>query len=114
MKKEGFALEMFRELKKVPCPKGMTSCDIVRQAIEFKDPPRIPYSFMFHPPATDIAFTGSVDRVPPRKNMDFGERYVDPWGVTWEFSGREWDHAINHPLMDLARLGNYRFQKAEP
>jgi len=81
LKKESFALEMLRELIKVACPEGMTSHDIVRQAIEFKDPPRIPYSFVYHPPATDIAFTGSIDQVPAKKKMKLGDHYVDSWGV---------------------------------
>ena len=109
MKKENFALEMFRELRKVPCPRGMVSRDIVKRAIDFKDPPRIPYCFVYHPPATDIAFTGTVDQAPSKKKLLFRDRYVDPWGVTWEFSGRAWDHAVDHPLKDLTKLGNYRF-----
>ena len=109
MKKGNFALEMFRELNKVPCPRGMVSRDIVRQAIEFKDPPRIPYSFVYHPPATDIAFTGSIDQAPSRKKLKFRDRYVDSWGVTWEFSGRAWDHAIDHPLADLTKVEDHRF-----
>ncbi len=100
---------MFRELKKMPCPGGMLSRDIVRQAIEFKDPPRIPYSFVYNPPATDIAFTGSIDQAPTKRKLKFGDRYVDSWGVTWEFSGRAWDHALDHPLADLTRVENHRF-----
>jgi hypothetical protein len=109
VKKGNFVLEMLRELKKMPCPKGMTSRDIVTHAIEFKDPPRIPYSFVYNPPATDIAFTGSVDQAPAKRKLIFGDRYVDSWGVTWEFSDRAWDHAIEHPLTDLAKVENHRF-----
>ena len=37
-------LEDYLEL--VPTPPGVTSREIVRRAIEFDSPPRIPYSFM--------------------------------------------------------------------
>jgi hypothetical protein len=105
-------LETLRELKPVPTPGSITSREIVRRAIDFEDPPRIPYLFMFNPPAADLIYiaplsiTGSASG--QRGRLAVGDTYQDRWGVTWEVTGRYWDHAVGHPLADLRSLDGYQ------
>ncbi len=82
--------------------------EIVSRAIEFRDPPRTPYSFYYHPDATDIVTVFS-NQLSVKKPPELGQTYVDNWGITWEVTGRGWDHAIRHPLSDLSALADYRF-----
>ncbi len=91
-----------------PCPPGFDSREIVTRAIEFRDPPRTPYSFYYHPDATDIVTVFS-DPLSVQKPSELGQTYVDSWGITWEVTGRGWDHAIKHPLSDLSMLADYQF-----
>jgi hypothetical protein len=100
-------------LTPVPTPEGMTSREIVRRAIEFDAPPRVPYSFM-SPLQTDFfeatwlnVVRGAGGGRP--SGAELGEVYRDEWGVGWEVTKRHWDHAIEHPLSDLGRLADYRF-----
>jgi hypothetical protein len=106
---ENFILASLRCLKKEPLPKGMTSRELVSRAIEFRNPPRLPYYFLFHPNAADIALVGPLSeaasqptKLPPKA------RYTDAWGVTWEVTGRNWDHAVEFPLSDLHNLESYK------
>ncbi len=100
-------------LKPTPVPPGMTSREIVRRAIEFEDPPRIPYSFIvplksdFFEAALANAFPGGADR--RQKPEKIGDVYYDEWGVGQEFTGRGWDHAFDHPLKNLTKLKDYEF-----
>ncbi len=84
-------------VKPVPTPSGFTSREIVRRAIEFDDPPRVPYSFV-EPLESDFVelaaivagATGSAEDVPVPK----GEMVFDEWGVGWRSSGKAaWGHA---------------------
>lgn len=103
----------------------MTSREIVRKAIEFDNPPRIPYSFIT-PLASDFFETAAVPRFlelfdpeskganlwttgKNRKQRVRGEKYYDEWGVGWETTERFWDHAFDHPLQNLQKLKDYRF-----
>jgi hypothetical protein len=99
-------------LKPVPTPEGFTSREIVRRAIEFDSPPRIPYSFI-EPLESDFVElaaivsavgTGSNTRAVPK-----GELAFDDWGVGWRGSGRAWGHAEVCPLADLSALDSYQF-----
>ena len=95
-----------------PGPPGLTSREIVRRAIEFDGPPRIPYSFLA-PFGSDF-FEAIIVRfllpetkaLPPREK---GAVYYDEWGVGQKVTGRSWDHAFDYPLADLNRLADYRF-----
>lgn len=91
-----------------PCPPGFNSREIVSRAIEFRDPPRIPYSFYYHPTATDVAAV-FINRSPVKKPSELGQTYIDSWGITWEVTGRGWDHAVGHPLSDLSAFSTYQF-----
>ena len=100
-------------LKPVPTPPGVTSREIVRRAIEFADPPRIPYSFIM-PFESDFlelsvvkSLASEVPGEPPRPGI--GEIYTDQWDVGWQVTGRGWDHAFDHPLKDLRHLDSYEF-----
>jgi hypothetical protein len=96
-----------------PAPPGMNSREIVRRAIEFDGPPRIPYSFMV-PLETDFFETGVLDWLQrghekPAATPQLGETRYDEWGVGWEVTTRWWDHSFHHPLRDLGELESYRF-----
>jgi hypothetical protein len=70
-------------LEPVPTPTGFTSREIVRRAIEFDKPPRVPDSFV-DPLVSDFAdvsylpvFFSSSAFVPK------GDLRFDEWGVGW-------------------------------
>jgi uroporphyrinogen decarboxylase len=108
MKAENVLLETIKGLRRVPTPKGMTSREIVRRTIEFKDPPRIPYCFYFNPSATDIIIMGPLSAAATSHKGKIGDQYTDDWGTTWEVTGRLWDHPIRFPLEDLGKLDKYK------
>ncbi len=96
-------------LKPVPTPPGVSSREIVRRAVEFDDPPRIPYSFI-QPLESDFVELAVV--TPSRiemSNVPKGEFIVDEWGVGVRSSGTSWGHAESHPLADLNALDGYSF-----
>jgi len=98
-------------LKPVPTPPGFTSREIVRRAIEFEGPPRIPYSFI-QPLESDFVELAVV--APGHADTDIsrvekGELVFDEWGVGRRSSGTYWGHAEVHPLQDLSALDGYRF-----
>jgi uroporphyrinogen decarboxylase len=101
-------------LRPVPTPPGFTSREIVRRAIEFDGPPRIPYSFV-EPQESDILELAVVTFgslcIP---NVPLEEMAFDEWGVGWRGSGRLWGHAEVYPLADLSALGGYRFPEVTP
>ena len=99
-------------LAPLPAPAGMNSREIVRRAIEYRDPPRIPYSFYLNPHASDL-FALMSGKSPFKKPAERGATYVDDWGVTWEVTGRLWDHAVEYPLADLANLASCRFPELD-
>jgi len=100
-------------LAETPLPEGFSSREIVRRAIAFEGPPRVPYSFI-SPLQSDFfeAVVLDVVRQSPRRGgtgAEFGSVYHDEWGVGWEVTKRHWDHAIDHPLRDLRKLRDHRF-----
>jgi len=100
-----------RYLEPTPLPPGVTSREIVCRAIEFDGPARIPFSFIqpfesdFCEMAIVSALLGRRDGAGGRRSGRRGEIYYDEWGVGQEVTGRGWDHAADHPLADLAKLG---------
>jgi uroporphyrinogen decarboxylase len=99
-------------LEPQPVPPGMTSLEIVKQAIAFTGPPRVPYSFL--PPFGSDFFETIIVRPllsgqtnPPAREK--GAVYYDEWGVGQKVTGRGWDHAFDNPLSDLNNLTHYRF-----
>lgn len=100
-----------RYLAPLPTPDGFTSREIVRRAIEFDNPPRVPYSFV-EPLQSDFAELAIVAPVTGELNMyqvPKGELVFDKWGVGWRSSGRLWGHADVCPLADLSALDSYQF-----
>jgi len=102
-------------LEPTPVPAGVTSRELVRQAIEFDAPARIPYSFM-HPFESDFCEMVVIQALLPGRDSGRepraatrGESYYDEWGVGQEVTGRHWDHAVDPPLGDLEKLDDYRF-----
>jgi len=101
---------LYGQLKQVPTPIGITSKEIVIKTIEFDDPPRIPYSFYYHPTFGDIFdffFMKWTDKKPNVKNGF----YTDEWGVVWQNTRYIWGTAVRYPLSELADLANYKFPK---
>jgi hypothetical protein len=110
-------------LRPVPGPHGFASREIVRRAIEFETPPRIPYSAVM-PLESDffeVGFlraavpglarpAGGITR--PQSDGKIGEVYYDDWGVGHRVTGHAWDHAFDYPLQDLSRLDDYVFPDA--
>jgi len=60
--KENFIFSSLRCLKKEPLPRGIGSRELVVRAIEFRDPPRIPYYFLYHPNAAEIVYVGPFQK----------------------------------------------------
>ncbi len=101
---------LINNLKKSPYLGGYTSRDIVKKAITFDNPPRVPYAFNTH--ASDIFYIINSPMLKMVRNpkKTIGEKYTDNWGITWEVTGRGWDHACGYPLDDLSeKLSSYQF-----
>ena len=112
-------------LQPTPTPEGIKSREIVTRSVEFRDPPRVPYSFVapvqsdFFEAAAIPLFFNMADPDGKAANMwtsekdkkkrEHRERYYDEWGIGWEVTGRFWDHAFDSPLRDLGKLDAYEF-----
>jgi uroporphyrinogen decarboxylase len=106
---------LYGSLKKIPTPKDISSREIVRKAIEFQKPPRIPYCLFFYPTRGDIFDIGFiVQNLKPNKPKTKDGFYFDEWGVKWQVTGRFWDKAVEHPLADLSVLPDYHFPQIIP
>ncbi|MFX1515726.1 MAG: uroporphyrinogen decarboxylase family protein [Promethearchaeota archaeon] len=106
---------LYGSLKKVPTPKDISSREIVSKAIEFQNPPRIPYCLFFHPTRGDIFDLGFIGKwLRPSKPKAKDGYYFDEWGVKWQITGRWWDTAVKFPLADLSVLPNYQFPNVIP
>ena len=101
-----------RYLKPQPLPESMNSQELVRRAVEFDQPPRIPYSFT-NPLDSDffecslVRYFLESDQV--QTSREKGDTYFDEWGVGNKVTGRGWDHSFDHPLQDLTALKTYQF-----
>jgi len=98
-------------LRPTPAPDGFTSHEIVRRAIEFDAPPRLPYSFV-QPLESDffeLAAVAAATRSTSAQQAPRGEMVFDEWGTGWRSSGRLWGHAEVFPLADLSMLDRYNF-----
>ena len=100
-------------LATTPLPPGSPSRDLVRCAIAFESPARIPYSFS-HPLRSDfceLAFVEEMLGTGPMRPREPGHRYRDEWGVGMCVSGGRFDHAVAHPLAELRpeTLAEYPF-----
>lgn len=96
-------------LTPVPTPPGITSRELVRQAIEFQSPARIPHAFL-RPLESDFFELAELTRRLDQKHAAAtGSIYTDAWQVRHETSPGLFDRVLEHPLRDLAGLSDYRF-----
>ncbi len=105
---------LFKQLKKVPTPEGIDSRELVIEAVEFKDPARIPYCMFYNPTKGDIfdfTFAKFLRGIPKR---DENGEFWDSWGVKWKETGYWWSKPIYHPLADLRKLSEYKFPNPIP
>lgn len=106
---------LLSSIKAVPTPRDFTSREIVKRAIEFTDPPRIPYCMFYHPTRGDIFDIGFIAKwLRPSKPNPKNGVYLDEWGVKWHVTGRWWDTAVEYPLTDLRVLPDYHFPNVVP
>jgi hypothetical protein len=91
-----------------PAPAGTTSREIVRRAIAFAGPPRIPYSFV-EPVRSDFFELAELSRLLERLEgePEPGSVYRDAWGVRHEAVPGLFDRVLEHPLADLSRLDGH-------
>jgi len=86
----------------------MESREIVRRAIEFRIPPRLP--FCQHDLADlpdDVCECWELDR--QKSGWFFGEAPTDDWGCGWKILGKgDYGQVVAHPLEDWGKLATYR------
>jgi uroporphyrinogen decarboxylase len=92
-----------------------TSKALVKQAIEFRNPERVPYNFDSNRTPViaekygddfEWVFSQQDPDFSPRVNRD--ERYENEFGVVYERLGRAFGEAKEYPLADPASAGTYR------
>ena len=96
--------------RSLPSPEGSSSREIVRRAITFDTPPRIPYCFSI-PFESDFFETAVIDFLLTSGNeveKEPGDTYYDEWGVGQVVTGRGHDQSSQPPLDDFAKLGDYQ------
>jgi len=113
MAPDNLAAALRAYLKQVPTPQGFTSQEIVRRAIEFDSPPRIPYSFV-EPLESDFAEMSALTSIFLGSPIPKGELRFDEWGIGWRGTGRQVGHADVSPLADLSALDTYRYPNVLP
>lgn len=82
----------------------MTAREIVRRAIRFERPPRVPYFRWDQPGISDIVgawleFAG--DREPGTK------RWTDQWGCIWQTDHTDMGQVVGHPITSAAQYAAY-------
>jgi|ETNmetMinimDraft_30_1059905.scaffolds.fasta_scaffold07185_3 hypothetical protein len=96
-------------LAPVPTPSGVTSRELVGQAIELRAPARIPYSFV-RPLGSDFFELAELERhLDSESAPALGSTYVDAWHVRYEASPGLFDRVLEHPLESSSSLASYRF-----
>ncbi|HOG45684.1 MAG TPA: uroporphyrinogen decarboxylase family protein [Anaerolineae bacterium] len=99
-------------LAPVPTPAGLTSAELVRRAIEFAGPARIPYAAMAPMVGDFFELTIPAVVMDDRRRLGIprrpGEVAYDEWGVGNALTGRFWNQAVAHPLAGLQGLDGYR------
>jgi len=104
----------------------MTSREIVKRAIEFRYPPRLPFwQHGLQNIPDDICECAEMDRA--KSGWFFGESTVDDWGCGWQVTeGREYGNmgqVVHHPLQNRENLKHFRppnphnsfcFERIEP
>ncbi len=99
--------------------------DLVQAALRHEETERVPYNFMFSPPAlrklqeylgeTDaqtwvgshLYLYGCADKPLYADPGQYGPTIADPWGVVWSTSEIDRGYPVVHPLRDAADLSRY-------
>ena len=99
-------------LASTPLPPGVSSRELVRRAVSFDRPPRLPYALIM-PVRSDFFELAALQRVigTGRRRVR-GEVYCDEWGVQRAAGPYSWDPVVAHPLADLTLLDRHRFPDA--
>ncbi len=86
----------------------MDSKEIVRRAIEFRSPPRLPFWQRVVPWAPDDVWDiWEMDRA--RAGWFFDRAAPDDWGCQWRRTGQKnMGQVVGHPLADWSALDSYR------
>lgn len=101
----------------------MTSREIVRRAIEFSTPPRLPFfQHQSREAPDDICDCWEMDRA--RRGWFFDQALEDDWGCVWKSTEvKNMGQVVRHPLADWPALATYRppdpkdpfyFERIEP
>lgn len=86
----------------------MQSREIVRRAIEFGTPPRLPFwQDVVAGVPNDVCDCWEMDRA--RRGWYFDNAAEDDWGCGWKITQvKNMGQVVHHPLEDWARLDSYR------
>lgn len=101
----------------------MTSREIVRRAIEFGSPPRLPFwQHEVQEAPDDVADVWEMDRA--RAGWFFDNASLDDWGCRWARTEvKNMGQVVHHPLLDASAVRSYRppaprdpfyFERLEP
>ena len=86
----------------------MTSREIVTRAIEFQDPPRLPFwQHVVDWAPDDVCDCWEMDR--SKSGWFFDNAVTDDWQCGWEKTAQKnMGQVVHHPLQDWSALGSYR------
>ncbi len=96
--------------KPMPAPVGVSNREIVKKAVRFENPPRVPYCFSipFESDFFETAVVRFLFESEQKNNPAKGELYYDEWGVGQIVTGRGHDQSCEPPLDDLGKLSTYQ------
>jgi len=86
----------------------MQSREIVKRAIEFRKPPRLPFcQHDLDDLPDDVCECWELDR--QKSGWFFGEAPTDDWGCGWKVLGKgDYGQVVEHPIEDWGKLDAYR------
>jgi len=86
----------------------MKSCEIVKRAIEFCKPPRLPFfQHDVEDVPDDVCDCWEMDRA--RRGWFFDHAAEDDWGCGWAITEQKnMGQVVSHPLDDWSKLSTYR------
>ncbi len=90
----------------------MNSKEVVRRAIEFKEPPRIPLDIRSNQEESDIVGIGYSPPWGWKPKKEDEREYEDEWGCRWEKiveTGTQSGQVKGHPLANWDDLNKYQF-----
>jgi len=86
----------------------MTGCELVKKAIEFESPERLPFFQHVYPEAPDdVCDSWEIDR--QKAGWFFDAPLPDDWGCIWEITDvKNMGQVVHGPLEDLSGLATYK------